>query len=175
MKKKRKNHVGQEKSCWMKIWLQTIFHPTFSGSSNIVFMFTQLNNILFLNVISNDRTSNFEWLNKTKTLCKIMTIYKSNTLNRNELEQQQRRLWHLSKLQEQNLEVYKDVTEEVEIAEKEKKSRLKKVYKENRKKERLKKLIHSRVLPRRCLSSSESTSSDSVTGKNISTAITDLT
>ena len=104
-----------------------------------------------------------------------MTIYKSNTLNRNELEQQQRRLWHLSKLQEQNLEVYKDVTEEVEIVEKEKKSRLKKVYKENRKKERLKKLIHSRVLPRRCLSSSESTSSDSATGKNISTAITDLT
>ena len=58
----------------------------------------------------------------------------------------------------------------LKIAEKEKASRPKKVYKGNRKKE----LAHSRVLPRRGFSSSESTSSDSITGKNMSVTIFDL-
>ena len=44
-------------------------------------------------VISNVRTWNFEWFNKTKTLCKTITIKKSHTSNRNQLEQQQRRFW----------------------------------------------------------------------------------
>ena len=63
----------------------------------------------------------------------------------------------------------------LKIAEKEKTSRPKKVYKGNRKKERLTKLVHSRVLPRRDFSSSESTSSDSIIGKNMSDAIFDFT
>ena len=62
----------------------------------------------------------------------------------------------------------------LKIGEKEKASRPKKVYKGNRKKERLIKLVHSRVLPRRGFSSSESTSSDSITGKNMSVTIFDL-
>ena len=48
----------------------------------------------------------------------------------------------------------------LKIVEQEKASRPKKVYKKNRKKEKLRKLIRSRVLPRRCFSSSEFTSSD---------------
>ena len=44
-------------------------------------------------VISNVRTWNFEWFYKTKTLCKTITIKKSHTSNRNQLEQQQRRFW----------------------------------------------------------------------------------
>ena len=63
----------------------------------------------------------------------------------------------------------------LKIAEKEKASRPKKVYKGNRKKERLRKLNHSRVLPGRGFSSPQSTSSDSITGKNMSVAILDLT
>ena len=63
----------------------------------------------------------------------------------------------------------------LKIAEKEKASRPKKVYKRNRKKERFRKLIRSRVLPRRGFSSSEFTSSDSITGKSMSVAIFDLT
>ena len=56
-------------------------------------------------------------------------------------------------------------------------SRRKKGYKGNRKKkkERLRKPIHSSVLPRRNFSSSESTSSDTITGKSMSVAIFDLT
>ena len=52
---------------------------------------------------------------------------------------------HLSKLQEQNGEECEDGAEEIED------SRPKKVYKRNRKKERLRKLIRSRVLLRRGL------------------------
>ena len=63
----------------------------------------------------------------------------------------------------------------LKIAEKEKASRPKKGYKRNRKKERFRKLIRSRVLPRRGFSSSEFTSSDSITGKSMSVAIFDLT
>ena len=63
----------------------------------------------------------------------------------------------------------------LKIGEKEKTSRPKKVHKRNRKKERLRKLTRSRVLPRRGFSSSEFTSSDSITGKNMSVAIFDLT
>ena len=68
-------------------------------------------------------------------------------------------------MQEQTGKEYKDAAEEVEIVEKEKASRPKKVYKGNRKKERLRTCIHSRVLPRRGFLSSESTSSDSITGQ----------
>ena len=62
----------------------------------------------------------------------------------------------------------------MKIAEKEKASRPKKVYKGNIQKERLRKLVLSRVLPWRGFSSSESTSPDSITGKNMSVAIFDL-
>ena len=66
-------------------------------------------------VISNDKTSNFEWFNKTKTRCKIITIKKSYTcthqikvtLNKEDSDD-------LSKLQEQNGEEYEDAAEEVE-------------------------------------------------------------
>ena len=66
-------------------------------------------------------------------------------------------------------------TKKLKIAEKEKASRPKKVYKRNREKERLRKLVRSRVLRRRGFSSSEFTSSDSITGKSMSVAIFDLT
>ena len=52
----------------------------------------------------------------------------------------------------------------LKIVEKEKARRPKKVYKGNRKKERSRTRIHSRVLPWRGFLSSESTSSDSITG-----------
>ena len=76
---------------------------------------------------------------------------------------------HLSKLQEQNGEECEDGAEEIED------SRPKKVYKRNRKKERLRKLIRSHVLPRLDFSTSEFTMSDSITGKSMSVAIFDLT
>ena len=82
---------------------------------------------------------------------------------------------HLSKLQEQNGKNTKMQQKNLKIAEKEKASRPKKVYKGNRKNEMLRKRIHSRVLPRRGFSSSESASSDSVTGKSISVVIFDFT
>ena len=63
----------------------------------------------------------------------------------------------------------------LKMTEKEKARRPKKVYKGNREKERLRKFIHSGVLPRRGFSSSESTSSDSITGKGMSVAIFYLT
>ena len=89
--KKRKNHIR-----WRKIVLDenltsnifrviqlslyvasvySLFHPTFHS----------------YDVISNVRTLNFEWFSKTKTLCKIITVKKSHTSNRNELEQRRRR------------------------------------------------------------------------------------
>ena len=55
----------------------------------------------------------------------------------------------------------------LKITEKEKANIPKKVYNSNRKKEKLRKLIHSRILPRRGFSSSELTSSDSIPGKSI--------
>ena len=61
------------------------------------------------------------------------------------------------------------------VAEQEKASRPKKAYKRNRKTERLRRLIRSRVLPWRGFSSSEFTSFDSITGKSMSVAIFDLT
>ena len=70
---------------------------------------------------------------------------------------------HLSTLQEQNGEEYvaeEDVAEEVEDSER---------------KERFRKVILSCVLPRRGFSLSESTSSDSITGKSMSVTIFDLT
>ena len=63
----------------------------------------------------------------------------------------------------------------LKITEKEKVSRPKKVYKRNIKKERFRKLIRSRVLPRRGFTSSEFTTSDSITGKSMSVAIFNLT
>ena len=70
-------------------------------------------NILFCDVISNDKTSNFEWFNKTKTPCKIITIKKSYTwthqikitLNKEDSD-------YLPKLQEQNGEEYEDADED---------------------------------------------------------------
>ena len=61
------------------------------------------------------------------------------------------------------------------LAEKEKASIPKKACKVNRKKGRFKKLIHYRILSRSHFSSSESTSSDSITGKNMYVTIFDLT
>ena len=63
----------------------------------------------------------------------------------------------------------------LKIAEREKASRPKKVYKGNRKKERLGKIIHSRLIPRHGFPSSESTSSNSITGKSMPVAILGLT
>ena len=84
--------LDEEKSCWMKFWwwanfpsnifrlihqsfhvgsVYTFFHPTFPS----------------YDVISNITTSNCQWFNKTKTLCKIVTIKKSHTSNWNEREQ----------------------------------------------------------------------------------------
>ena len=90
-----------------------------------------------------------------KATKKILTIYLNykNTVEKN------------TKMEQKKLK----------IVEKEKASRPKKVYKRNRKKERFRKLIRSRVLPRRGFSSSEFTSSDSITGKSMSVAIFDLT
>ena len=65
--------------------------------------------------------------------------------------------------------------QKLKIAEKEKISRPEKVYKRNREKERLRKLNHSHVLPRRGFSSSKPSSSDSITGKSMSVATFDLT
>ena len=63
----------------------------------------------------------------------------------------------------------------LKIAQKEKPSRPNKVYEGNRKKERLRKLIRSRVLLRPAFSSSEFISSDSITGKSMSVTMFDLT
>ena len=83
--KKRKTHVGwsKMKSCWMKIWsranlssniFRLIQHNFHIGSVYSLFHLMTLFHCY--DVISNDRTSNFEWFNKTKTLCKIITIKK---------------------------------------------------------------------------------------------------
>ena len=80
---------------------------------------------------------------------------------------------HLSKLQEQNGKEYEDAAGEVEDSGTQEDQR--KYTKETEKKERLRKLIHFGVLPQSGFSSSESTSSDSITGKSISVAIFDLT
>ena len=64
----------------------------------------------------------------------------------------------------------------LKIAEKEKASRPKKVYRKKKKKKKTeKKESQSRVLPRRGFSSSEPTSSDSITDKSMSVVIFDLT
>ena len=73
--------LAEEKSCWMKVWLEANFsYNTFWLIQNnfhvgsVYFLFhTKFH---FYNVISNVRISNFEWFNKTKTLCKIITIKK---------------------------------------------------------------------------------------------------
>ena len=138
----------------------SLFHPTFHS----------------YDVIWNVSTSNFKWFNKIKALCKTVTIKKS--LNKAKME--------MNKATKKILTIYLNYKNKVEkntkmeqkklkIGEKEKTSRPKKVYKRNRKKERLRKLTRSRVLPRRGFSSSEFTSSDSITGKNMSVAIFDLT
>ena len=84
---------------------------------------------------------------------------------------------HLSKLQEQNRKEHEDAAEEVEDSGKRKRqSDQRKYTKETeKKKNRLRKLIHSCVLPLRGFSSAESTSCDSITGKSMSIAIFDLT
>ena len=89
---KRKNHAGwrkivlDENLIASKFFIQqnyhvglvySLFHPRFHSSD----------------VTSKVRTSNFEWFNKIKTLCKIIAIKKSYTSNRIELDQQQRRFW----------------------------------------------------------------------------------
>ena len=82
---------------------------------------------------------------------------------------------HLSKLQEQNGE---DAREEVEDNRKKKtQADQRKYIKETKKKRKVRKLIHSRVLPRRGFSSSshESRSPDGVTDQSMSVTIFDLT
>ena len=109
---------NEEKLCWMKIWLRanissnifrliqqnfhvglvySLFHPAFHSDD----------------VISNVRTLNFEWFNKTKTLCKIITIKKSYTSNGNERNNKENSD-HLPKLQEHSGEEYEDGAEEIE-------------------------------------------------------------
>ena len=135
----------KEKSCWMKIWLRANF------SSNI-FTPIQQNFYVWLvyslfhpkfhsyDVISTVRTSNFEWFNKTKTLCKLITIK-----NHTPVHIKSKWPWTATK---KILTIYlnfknkmgKMQQKKLKIAEKEKASRPKKVYKKNRKKERLRKL-----------------------------------
>ena len=91
----------------------------------------------------------------------------SNKEDSDHLEQEQNyksKMGNNTKMQQKKLK----------IVEKEKASRPTKVYKGNRKKERLRKLIRSRVLPRSGFSSSEPTRSYSITGKSTSVAIFDL-
>ena len=89
--KKRKSHIG-----WRKIvldenliagkfliqhFLRLIQHNFHVGSVYALFHPT----FHSYDVISNVTTSNFEWFNNTKTLCKIMAIKKSHTSNQNSL------------------------------------------------------------------------------------------
>ena len=84
--------LDEEKSCWMKFWwwanfpsnIFTLIHQSFHVGS----VYTLFHPIFpSYDVISNVRTSNCQWFNKTKTLCKIVAIKKSHTSNWNEREQ----------------------------------------------------------------------------------------
>ena len=134
--------LNEEKSCLIKNWLRANFssnifrliqHNFLVGPAYSLFHLT----FHFYAVISNVRTLNFEWFNKTKTLCNIKNHAHQikMTLNSSEADSD-----HLSKLQEQNGKNTKMQQKKLKIAEKEKTSITKKVYKRNRKKERLKKL-----------------------------------
>ena len=82
--KRKKIMLDEETSCWVKLCSRSNF------SSNI---FTPIQHSFYVgsvysmfhlkfhsdDVISNVRTSNFEWFNKTKTLCEIITIKKLHT------------------------------------------------------------------------------------------------
>ena len=82
---------------------------------------------------------------------------------------------HLFKLQEQNGEEYEDAAEEIEgSGKREGKQTKESIQRQKKRKERLTKLIHSHILPRRALCS-ESTSSDSITTKSMSVVTFDLT
>ena len=113
----RKICKKRKKSCWMKKYhvgwkfdREQIFDPTFSGSSNTIFMldlftpcFIQHFIVMTYDVISNVRNSNFEWFGKTETLWKIIAMKKNHTyqvemsLNSSEEDSD-----HRPKLQEQN-------------------------------------------------------------------------
>ena len=95
--KKRKVMFDEEKLCWMKIWLRA------NVSSNIFRLIQQNFHVglvysLFhpafhsYDVISNVGTLNFEWFNKTKTLCKIITIKKIMHIKW-KWTKQQRKFW----------------------------------------------------------------------------------
>ena len=84
-------------------------------------------------VISNVKTSNFEWFNKTKTLCKIITIKKSYTSNGNE-QNNKEDSDHLPKLQEQSGEEHEDGAEEIEDSGKRKSKQTKEIIQKKQKK-----------------------------------------
>ena len=156
----------EEKSCWMKIWFRANF------SSNIFRLIRQNFHVVLTyplfhqtfhsyDVISNLRTSNFEWFNKTKTLCKIITIKKIMHIKFKWAWTATKKILTIYLNYKNKMEKNTKMEQKrLKIVEQEKASRPKKVYKKNRKKEKLRKLIRSRVLPRRCFSSSEFTSSD---------------
>ena len=170
----KKNRVGSKFDC------KQIFHPTFSGSSNknfnIGLVYSLFHSIFHSHdVILNVRTSNFEWFNKTKTLCKIIAIKKNHTCQIEiSLNNSKEDFDHLSNLQEQNGEEYEDGERKLKQRKKKKQADQRKYTKETEKKEKLRKIIRSRILPRSGFSSSEFTSSDSITGESISIVSFDL-
>ena len=110
---KRKDYVG---------WISIVFHENLIASEFLIQRNFRVGSVYSLfheachsyDVISNARPSRFEWFNKTKTLCKIITLKKhahqiEMSLNRSEEDSN-----HLSKWREQEGEEYKDAEEEVE-------------------------------------------------------------
>ena len=167
--------MDKEKSCWMKIWSRAnvsfnIF-KLIQHNFHVASIYSLFHSIFYsYDVILDVRTSNFEWFSKTKTLCKIITMKKSHT-------SKSKWAWTAAKkiptiyltvsksstlIQNICLNAYRSSTM----------SSFTMFWKEPN---WCLRFIHSRVLPRRGFSSSESTSSDSITGKSISVAIFDLT
>ena len=129
----KKNRVGSKFDC------KQIFHPTFSGSSNKNFNIGLVYSLFHStfhshDVILNVRTSNFEWFNKTKTLCKIIAIKKNHTCQIEiSLNNSKEDFDHLSNLQEQNGEEYEDGERKLKQRKKKKQADQRKYTKETEK------------------------------------------
>ena len=83
-KKKKKNHIGWRKIVSDENLIASKFLSNFFRLIQQNFHFGLVYSLFYptfhsSDVISNVRTSNFEWFNKTKTLCKMITIKKSHT------------------------------------------------------------------------------------------------
>ena len=93
-KKKKKIMFHENILHWMKIWSRANFSSNIfrliQHSFHVGLVYSLFHPKFYsYDVISNVRTSNFEWSNKTKTLCKIITIKKWHTSNRNSLNSRQ--------------------------------------------------------------------------------------